>query len=272
MDIIIRENYDQMSKYAAKVIAGCIRSKPDCVLGLATGATPIGTYRELIRMHKEEGLDFSRVRTFNLDEYLGVGMEPGKPYEMDQSYARFMHEELFKHININEENIHIPDGRAKDPESFCIWYEEEIKKAGGIDLQLLGLGGDGHWAFNEPGSSLASRTRVEPLTRQTLDDNYEAFYRKAGIGRSEMPHFAITMGIGTILEAKSLLMIVSGAKKADVVAKCLEGPVTSQVTSSAIQLFRGKATVVLDEAAASKLKNIEHYKHVEQLKLQYGLY
>jgi len=271
MDIIIRENYDQVSKYAAKVIADCIRSKPDCVLGLATGATPIGTYRELIRMHKEEGLDFSLVRTFNLDEYLGIGMEPAKPYEMDQSYARFMHEELFKHINIKEENVHIPDGRTKDPEGFCESYEEEIKKAGGIDLQLLGMGGDGHWGFNEPGSSLASRTRVEPLTKQTLDDNYEAFYKKAGVSLSEMPHFAITMGIGTILEAKSALMIVNGAKKAEMVARCLEGPVTSQVTSSAIQLFRGKVTVVLDEAAASRLKNADHYRHVEKMKLQYGL-
>jgi len=266
MDIIIRENYEEMSKYAAKVIAGFVKSKPDCVLGLATGGTPIGTYKELIRMHKEEGLDFSKVKTFNLDEYLGVGIDLSKPYNMDQSYARFMYEELFKHINIPKENIHIPDGLTKEPEKFCKWYEDEIKKAGGIDLQLLGIGGDGHWAFNEPGSSLASRTRVQALTKQTLDDNYEAFYKKAGIDRSEMPHFAITMGIGTILEAKNILMIANGVKKADVVAKCLEGPVTSQITASAIQLFSGGITVVLDKEAASKLKNAEHYMHVEKLK------
>jgi glucosamine-6-phosphate deaminase len=266
MDIVIKGDYDEMSTYAAQVIAKQIRSKPNCVLGLATGSTPIGTYRELIRMHKEEGLDFSQVTTFNLDEYLGVGIDLEKPYSMDQSYARFMYEELFKNVNIKMENVHIPDGKTKNPEEFCLWYEEEIRKAGGIDLQLLGIGGDGHWGFNEPGSSLASRTRVEALTKQTLDDNYELFYKNAGISRDEMPHFAITMGIGTILGARSLLMIANGAKKAEVVAKALEGPVTSQVTASAIQLFAGQATVVLDKAAASKLKNIDYYIHVENLK------
>jgi glucosamine-6-phosphate deaminase len=270
MDIIIRENYEQMSKYAAEIIAGYVKAKPDCVLGLATGSTPIGTYRELIRMHRE-GLDFSQVKTFNLDEYLGVGIDLEKTYDMDQSYARFMYEELFKHINIKKENIYIPDGQTADPKKFCTWYEQEIKKAGGIDLQLLGLGGDGHWGFNEPGSSLGSRTRVQALTEQTLDDNYEAFYKKANIARSEMPHFAITMGIGTILEARNILMIVNGSKKADIVAKCLEGPITSQITATAIQLHSGEITVVLDEAAASKLKNTNHYKFVENMKRQYGI-
>jgi len=266
MDIIIRDTYEEMSRYAAGLIASMVRQKPDCVLGLATGSTPIGTYRELARMHREEGLDFSQVKTFNLDEYLGVGIDLNKPYKMDQSYARFMYEELFKHINVKKENIHIPDGLAKNPEEFCKEYEEEIRKAGGIDLQLLGIGGDGHWAFNEPGSSLASRTRVEILTKQTLDDNYESFYKKAGISREQMPHFAITMGIGTILEARNILMLANGRKKAAVVAKALEGPVTSQVTASAIQLFRGGVTVVLDREAASELKNTEHYLHREKLK------
>jgi len=271
MDIIVRENYEEMSRYAAQVIADMVRSKPDCVLGLATGSTPIGTYKELVRMHKEEGLDFSQVKTFNLDEYLGVGLNLDNPYDLDQSYARFMHEELFKHINIKKENIHIPDGLTKDPVQHCKWYEEEIKKAGGIDLQLLGIGADGHWAFNEPGSSLASRTRVQALSSQTLDDNYESFYKKAGIERSKMPHFALTMGIGTILEARSLLMIANGRKKAAIVAQAIEGPVTSQVTASAIQLYPGKATVVLDKEAASMLKNLDYYIHVEKLKREYGL-
>ncbi len=270
MDIIIRENYEQMSKCAAEIIARYVKAKPNCVLGLATGGTPIGTYRELVKMHRE-GLDFSQVRTFNLDEYLGVGIDMEKPYDMDQSYARFMYEELFKHINIKKENIHIPDGQTKDPKKFCMWYEQEIKNAGGIDLQLLGLGGDGHWGFNEPGSSLGSRTRVQALTEQTLDDNYEAFYKKANIDRSQMPHFAITMGIGTILDAKNVLMIVNGSKKADIVAKCLEGPITSQITATAIQLHSGEISVVLDEAAASKLQNSDHYKFVEKMKLQYGI-
>ncbi|HHW98323.1 MAG TPA: glucosamine-6-phosphate deaminase [Firmicutes bacterium] len=271
MDIIIKENYEQMSTYAAKIIAQQIKEKPDSVLGLATGRTPIGTYRELIRMHKEEGLDFSQVRTFNLDEYLGLGMDLEKPYHLDQSYARFMYEELFKHINIRQENIYLPDGLTTNPKEFCQWYEDQIKRVGGIDLQLLGLGRDGHWAFNEPGSSLASRTRVQALDQQTLDDNYEAFYKPANIDRSHMPQFAITMGIGTILEARSILMIVNGAHKADTVAKCLEGPITSLITASAIQLHPGEITVVLDEAAAAKLTRISHYKHVEQLKRQHGL-
>jgi glucosamine-6-phosphate deaminase len=271
MDIIIKENYDEMSRYTAEIIAGFIKSKPDCVLGLATGGTPIGTYKELIRMHREEGLDFSQVKTFNLDEYLGAGLDLDKPYNLDQSYARFMYEELFKHINIKKENIHIPDGNTKEPEKFCAWYEEEIKKAGGIDLQLLGIGGDGHWAFNEPGSSLSSRTRVQALTQQTLDDNYESFYKKAGIDKAQMPHFAITMGVGTILDAKNIIMIANGAKKSDVVAKCLEGPLTSQITASAIQLHSGGITVVLDKDAASRLNNLEHYMHVEKMKKDYGL-
>ncbi len=270
MDIIIRENYSEISNYAAEKIADFVKTKPDCVLGLATGATPIGIYQKLIGMH-HEGLDFSRVRTFNLDEYYGIGMDLEKPYSSDQSYARFMHEELFKHINVKKENIHIPNGLAKEPDAFCKWYEDEINKVGGIDLQLLGLGRDGHWGFNEPGSSLGSRTRIQALTEQTLDDNYEAFYKKADIHRDQMPHFAITMGIGTILEAKNILMIVNDAKKADVVAKCLEGPITSQITASAIQLHSGAITVVLDQEAASKLEHIDHYIHVEKLKHDYGL-
>lgn len=270
MDIIVRENYAEMSKYAASVIGDLVKSKPNCVLGLATGGTPIGTYKELIKMHKE-GLDFSQVKTFNLDEYLGVGLCLDKPYDMDQSYARFMYEEFFRHINIKKENTIIPDGMTKDPEEYCRWYEEEIKKAGGIDLQLLGIGADGHWGFNEPGSSLASRTRVQALTKQTLDDNYESFYKKAGVERSQMPHFSITMGIGTILDSRSLLMLASGKKKAEIVAKALEGNVTSQVTASAIQLYSGGITVALDMDAASKLKNFDHYLYVEKIKKEYGI-
>lgn len=271
LNIIIRHNYEQISKYSAEIIANCVKSNPRCVLGLATGGTPIGTYQELVRMHKEEGLDFSEVKTFNLDEYLGAGIDLEKPYSMDQSYARFMHEELFKNINIKKENIFIPDGLTKEPKNFCKWYEEEIKKAGGIDLQILGIGRDGHWGFNEPGSSLGSRTRVVALTEQTLDDNYEAFYKNAGIGREQMPHFAITMGIGTILESREILMIANGSKKSSVIAKCLEGPVTAQITSSAIQLYSGEINVIIDEEAAYELKNTHHYRHMEKMNKQYGL-
>ena len=178
MNILIRNTYEEMSRVAAGIIAKLIKAKPNCVLGLATGSTPIGTYKELIRMHKDEGLDFSQVRTFNLDEYLGVGMDLTKPYELDQSYARFMYEEFFKHINIPEENTLVPDGLTSDPDGYCQWYEEQIKAAGGIDLQLLGLGRDGHWGLTSP-FILASRTGFPH--QETLDDNYEAFYKKAGI-------------------------------------------------------------------------------------------
>ena len=263
MEIVIKKDYEQMSRFAAEYIASFIRKKPNCVIGFATGSTPIGTYRELIRMHKN-GLDFSNVIAFNLDEYLGLGMDLSKPYSQDQSYHRFMFEELFNHINIKKENIHIPDGLTNNPDEFCKAYEDAIKEAGGIDLQILGIGGDGHWAFNEPGSSFESRTRIEKLSEQTIDDNYEAFYKNAGFSRDEMPHYAITMGIGTILEARNLLMLVNGYKKADIVAKALEGPVTNQITASAIQIYKGVATVVLDEEAASRLVHGDrhHYKRV----------
>jgi glucosamine-6-phosphate deaminase len=271
MNILIRKNYNDMSMTAAEIIARLVQTKPNCVLGLATGSTPIGTYQELIRYHQEEGLDFSHVTTFNLDEYLGLGMNLDLPYSLDQSYARFMYEELIKHINIKKENVHVPDGLAKDPEKFCQEYEAAIKDTGGIDLQLLGIGGDGHWAFNEPGSSLGSRTRVQALMKQTLDDNYASFYAKAGFKREDMPHFAITMGVGTILEARNILMIANGLKKADVVAQGIEGPITAQVTASAIQLHNGGITVVLDEEAASKLKYKDHYIHVEKMKKNFNL-
>ena len=264
MNVVIRDTYEEMSKVAAGIIAGFVRAKPNCVIGLATGSTPIGTYRELIRMHKEEGLDFSQVRTFNLDEYLGLGMDLDKPYHLDQSYARFMYEELFKHINIPKENTLVPDGLAQDPQAYCQWYEEQIAAAGGIDIQVLGIGGDWHWGFNEPGSSLASRTRVVALTQKTLDDNYESFYKNAGFSRDEMPKFAITMGIGTILEARNAIMLANGAHKAGIVAKAIEGPVIAQITATAMHLYRGEMTIILDKAAASKLENIDHYLHVER--------
>lgn len=271
MDILIVDTYEDMSKLAAKMIADLIRKKPNAVLGLATGSTPIGTYKELAHMHKEEGLDFSKITTFNLDEYLGISKDMTKSPEEDQSYARFMYEQLFKHINIPESQTFVPYGLTQDPAAYCEWYEEQIKEAGGIDIQVLGIGGDGHWAFNEPGASLASRTRLEPLTQQTLDDNWEAFYKNAGEKREDMPQFALTMGIGTILESRHAIMLTNGKKKAKVVAAAIEGPVTSQITSSAIQLHPGKATVILEKEAASELKRIDHYKHVQAQKKKYGI-
>lgn len=271
MNVLLRNTYEELSKVAANIIASFVKSKPNCVIGLATGSTPIGTYKELIRMHQEEGLDFSNVRTFNLDEYLGLGINLNKPYELDQSYARFMHEELFKHINISKENTLVPDGLTPDPIAYCKWYEDQIKAVGGIDIQVLGIGGDGHWGFNEPGSSLASRTSVVPLTQKTLDDNYESFYKKTGASRDDMPQFAITMGVGTILEARNCLMLVNGKHKADIAAKAIEGPITAQVTASAMHLHNGNMTIILDKDAASKLKHYEHYQHIEKMKEKFNI-
>ena len=271
MDVLIRSSYQEVSVCAASIIAALVRRKPYAVLGLATGASPIGMYKELVRMHREEGLDFSHVTTFNLDEYLGIGKDMDRPYVEDQSYGRFMWEELFQGIEIPLEQTRVPDGLTEDTEAFCARYEEMIRQVGGIDLQVLGIGRAGHWGFNEPGSSLASRTRVVALTQQTLDDNWDSFYYRAGGKREDMPHFAITMGVGTILEAPHVLMLASGHRKAGVVARALEGPVTSQVTASAIQLHPGTATVILDDAAASDLVHIDHYRHVERLKSRYPL-
>ncbi|MEN3038773.1 MAG: glucosamine-6-phosphate deaminase [Candidatus Kryptonium sp.] len=252
MLVIVKEDYDAMSKEAAKIVADRIRRKPNLVLGLATGSTPLGLYKELIRMHKEEGLDFSKVVTFNLDEYIGL------PPEHDQSYHYFMWENLFKHININPANVHIPQGMfgdlkispyETDPkvEAYCQWYEEQIKKFGGIDLQILGIGANGHIAFNEPGSSLGSRTRIKTLTEKTRQDN-SRFFKSI----DEVPKYAITMGIGTIMEAKEVILLASGEGKADAVKAAVEGPVTAMCPASMLQMHR-KAIIILDRKAASKL-------------------
>jgi glucosamine-6-phosphate deaminase len=254
MEITIASNYEEMSKISAQMIAEEIRKKHNLVLGLATGDTPIGTYKELVRIHKKEGLDFSKVKSFNLDEYLGLA-----PLNKN-SYNYFMYENLVKHININPENVYIPQGNINDPEQFCRWYEEQIKRLGGIDLQILGIGSDGHIAFNEPGSSFASRTRIKALVKQTIDDNAR-FFDKV----EDVPRFAITMGVGTIMEAKKLLLIANGKKKADVCAKFIEGPVTSQITATALQLH-SYANVVLDEDAASKLERTDYYNWVRDNK------
>jgi len=250
MEVIIAQDYDHMSKVVADVIEAQIMSKPNAVLGLATGGTPVGAYRELIKRHKEGRLDFSKVVTFNLDEYVGL------PTTHDQSYHYFMHEHLFDEINVNPENVHIPSGTARDFKTHCQWYEDQIVVAGGIDLQLLGIGGDGHIAFNEPGSSLGSRTRLKTLTEQTIEDNARFFEHS-----EDVPRFAITMGVGTILEAHNILLIANSEKKAKAVADFIEGPVTSQITASALQLHRN-TIVVLDEAAASTLKHHNYYKWV----------
>jgi glucosamine-6-phosphate deaminase len=250
MEVIIADNYEKMSRISAGIIAAEIKKKHDLVLGLATGDTPLGTYKELVRLHEQEGLDFSKVITFNLDEYVGLA-----PLHKN-SYNYFMKANLFDHININMANVYVPQGNTEDPEIFCNWYEEKIKEHGGIDLQILGIGRDGHIAFNEPGSSLASRTRVKALYKDTIEDNARFFDKE-----EDVPRFAITMGVGTILEARKILLIANGEKKADACVRFIEGPVTGMITASALQLH-GHATVVLDEAAASQLTRKEYYNWI----------
>ena len=254
MEVIITDSYEEMSALAAGLIRRQLLCKPNSVLGLATGSTPIGVYKELVRLHTEQGLDFSQVVTFNLDEYLGL--HPSH----NQSYRYFMDHHLFNHVNVPPEHIHVPYGHAESVVEFCDWYEGEIVKAGGIDIQLLGIGGDGHIAFNEPGSSLGSRTRLKTLTRQTIDDNAR-FFSKA----EEVPKFAITMGVGTIMEAKRVIMLANGKGKADIIAEAIEGPMTSQVTASALQMHRD-TLVLVDQAAGAKLKRADYYRWVYQQK------
>ncbi len=250
MEVIILPDSKAASRLAAGMIADLIRKKSNCVLGLATGSTPLGIYRELVSMHNMEGLDFSEVTSFNLDEY--VGLSP----EHHASYHRFMQENLFNHINMPKDHVHIPDGLATDIPSYCQSYEEAIYQAGGIDLQLLGIGTDGHLGFNEPTSSLTSRTRIKTLDRQTILDNQRFFQPGESV-----PSHVITMGIGTILDAKTCLLIAFGESKAEAVAGMVEGPVAAILPASALQLHQ-KAIIILDEAAASKLAKREYYQWV----------
>jgi glucosamine-6-phosphate deaminase len=254
MEVDISPSYDDMSRKAADVIADALNAKPNAVLGMATGSSPLGLYRELVRMHLEEGLDFSQVTTFNLDEYVGL------PGTHKQSYHYFMHENFFQHINIPKQNIYIPSGTTRNYRAFCQWYEERIREAGGIDVQILGIGSDGHIAFNEPTSSLTSRTRLKTLARQTIEDNAR-FFDKI----EDVPIYAITMGVGTILEARKLVLVANGEQKADAVAKMIEGPISHMVTASALQMHPS-AQVFLDESAAGKLQMREYYDWVQAKK------
>ena len=250
--VIIETDSEAASRRAAKFVADLVRKKPGCVLGLATGSTPLATYRELIRLHKDEGLDFSQVTTFNLDEY--VGLSSVHP----QSYRQFMQANLFDHINLREDATNVPDGRALDFESHCRQYEQWIHDAGGIDLQILGIGSDGHIAFNEPGSSLGSRTRLKTLASETIRDNARFFG-----GEDKVPRLAVTMGVGTILESRRCLLLAFGQHKASAVRDTVEGPVTAQVTASALQLHR-EVIGIFDEAAASLLARRDYYADVER--------
>jgi len=244
MRVIVTQDVPEMAARAADLVVAEINKHCNPVLGLATGSTPIPLYKELIRRHKADGLDFSTCISFNLDEYVGLG--PNHP----QSYRRFMNENLFNHININVKNTHVPDGTITDfdaIEQFCDQYEDRIRDVGGIDIQVLGIGGNGHVGFNEPGSSIGSMTRIKTLTSKTRADNARFFK-----SLDEVPVYAITMGIGTIMNARKVVLLASGESKAAAVADALEGPVTTMCPASALQLHR-YATFVIDKAAASKL-------------------
>jgi glucosamine-6-phosphate deaminase len=259
MRVVIHQTAEEVSQRAAEMIANVVRQQPRAVLGLATGSTPLATYRRLIEAHRDGLVSFAQVTTFNLDEY--VGLAPDHP----QSYRYFMHHELFEHIDIDPARCHVPDGLAGDYQAYGQQYEQRIAAAGGIDLQLLGIGSDGHIAFNEPGSSLASRTRLKALTEQTRRDNSRFFGALEAV-----PKLAISMGVGTILEARSILLLATGSSKADAVRAFIEGPVTSQITASALQLHP-EVTVLLDDAAAAWLARRDYYVEVEAVQRELEL-
>ena len=230
-----------MSRKAANIISAQVIMKPDCVLGLATGSTPIGLYQQLVAWYEKGDLDFSEVRTVNLDEYKGLSREN------DQSYYYFMHHNLFDHVNLPAENSHLPNGMEPDAEKECGRYEELIRSLGGVDLQLLGLGHNGHIGFNEPGEAFEKETHCVDLTESTIEAN-KRFFASA----DDVPKQAYTMGIKTIMQAKKILIVVNGENKADIVERAFFGPVTPEVPASILQLHND-VTLVGDEAALAKI-------------------
>lgn len=242
MELIIAADYDEMSRLAADKIAAQLKAKPDCVLGLATGSTPIGLYAQLVADCKAGDISFADATTFNLDEYRGLAPDH------NQSYRYFMQDNLFDHVDVDVARTHVPDGANPDAQAACDAYEAAIEEAGGIDLQLLGLGHNGHIGFNEPCDFFPAKTHGVVLTPMTREANSRLF---AG-GIDEVPTEALTMGIGTIMAARSVLLVVSGEGKAAILREVLQGPVTPQVPASILQ-FHPSVTVVADEAAASLL-------------------
>ena len=239
MQIYRAKDYEDMSKKAANIIASQVVLKPDCVLGLATGSTPIGAYKNLVEKYEQGDLDFSQVTTVNLDEYKGL------PRENDQSYYYFMHDNLFDHVNVKPENTHLPDGTKEDANEECARYEELIRSLGGQDLQLLGLGHNGHIGFNEPDTVFEKTTHCVDLQESTIEAN-KRFFASA----DDVPKQAYTMGIGTIMQAKKILLIAGGEEKAEALKNSLYGPITPSVPASILQLHND-VTVIADEAALS---------------------
>lgn len=243
MQIVKAKDYDDMSRKAANIISAQVIMKPDCVLGLATGSTPIGTYKQLIDWYTKGDLDFERVTSVNLDEYKGLGADS------DQSYRYFMNTNLFDSINIRKERTFVPDGLEPDSDKACSMYNQIISDVGGIDLQLLGLGHNGHIGFNEPSDNFEKQTHCVDLTESTIEANTRFFEKE-----EDVPRQAYTMGIQTIMQARKVLVVVSGADKAEILKKVVEGPITPQVPASILQLHND-VTVVADAAALSKIEN-----------------
>ena len=238
MKLIVENNYDMVSKKAAELVNDEITKNPNIVLGLATGSTPLGMYKELINKHKTEGTDFSQVKTFNLDEY--VGLDGDYP----QSYRYFMNEELFNHINIDPQNTFVPDGKAEDLDEVCKEYDEKIKEAGGIDLQILGIGQNGHIAFNEPAKELNAYTSIVDLTESTINVNSRFFN-----SIDEVPKTAITMGIASILKAKKIILLASGKNKKEVIKQLMENQVLATEFPASMLLCHPDVTVIVDHDA-----------------------
>lgn len=250
MDVIVQTNSEAASLLVARLIARELRRKPHLVLGLATGRTMRLAYQSLVRIHRDKKLDFSLCRTFNLDEYVGLAPED------ERSYRYFMNHELFRHVNIDPRNTHLPNGMAADLDGECVRYEQAIAEMGGIDLQLLGIGRDGHIGFNEPLSALRSRTRVKALAPVTIAQNASLFGTA-----DQVPRRAITVGVGTILESKRCVLLATGSEKADIIAKAVEGPITAMISASALQLHP-RCTVVVDEPAAARLQGTDYYRWI----------
>src|SRR5258708_1112964 len=250
MEVIIQANKEAAAALVARIIAHDLRANPHLVLGLATGATMERVYRQLVTLHREQHLDFSLCSTFNLDEY--VGLWPADP----NSYRHYMAQHLFRQVKIDGRNTHLANGMGENVDSECRQYEALIQRFGGIDLQLVGIGRAGHIGFNEPLSALRSRTRVKALTPTTLKQNAALFG-----GEDKMPRRAITMGVGTILECRRCMLLATGGSKAEVIAKAVEGPITSMISATTLQLH-ARCTVVVDEAAASKLAEKDYYRWI----------
>lgn len=241
MRVIVCENYDEMSVKAAKIVASQLILKPDCTLGLATGSTPVGMYNELAKMNKAGEIDFSLVTSFNLDEYYPIKKSN------DQSYDYFMKENLFSKVNIDLNNTNIPNGETEDPDAECKAYDEKIKKNGGIDLQVLGIGQNGHIGFNEPDDCLIAGTHLTGLTDNTIEANSRFFASK-----EDVPTKALTMGIGTIMQAKTIIILASGKSKADIVAKLIKGDITTSNPASMLKVHQN-VILLCDKEAYSKM-------------------